>query len=74
MGLYLNRYGESAKFFHRNVERVYCIDDEWFFTIRRGYDQGPYETEARARQALASFIQEQLHFESRLMGMKTNSL
>lgn len=74
MGLYLNRYGESAKFFHRNAERVYCIDDVWYFTIRRGYDQGPYESESQARQALAGFVQEQIHFESRLMGMKTNSL
>ena len=74
MSLYLNRYGEAAKFFHRNAERVYCIEDEWYFTIRRGYDQGPYETEDEARQALARFVQEQINFESRLLSVKTNSL
>ena len=39
------------------------IGDKWYFSIRRGYDQGPYDTEDEAHQALASFIQEQISFE-----------
>lgn len=63
MSLYLNRYGETSHLLHSRGERVYSIDAEWYFSIRRGYDLGPYETENEARQALISFVQEQLDFE-----------
>lgn len=74
MKLYLNRNGESSHLFQRNYERVYRIDDEWYFNVRRGYDQGPYASEADARQALVSFVQEQLDFESSLNNQKRQML
>jgi len=64
--LYLNRTGESFHHFQRSDERVYSIDEEWYFNIRRGYDQGPFESEVDTRQALAEFVLEQLEFESSL--------
>ena len=74
MKLYLNRNGESAHTFHRSEGRIYNIDDEWYFTVRRGYDQGPYPTEIAARQTLARYVQEQLEFEKQLSSKKTGSL
>ena len=66
MSLYLNRNGESPQPLHqRSLGRIYNIDDEWYFTVRRGYDQGPYATEAAAREALAIYVQDQLAFEAR---------
>ena len=74
MGLYLNRNGESSHLFQRSADRIYSIDEEWYFNIRRGYDQGPYESEVDTRQALISFVQEQLEFESSLGSKKANTL
>ena len=74
MSLYLNRNGESSHFFQRSEDRIYSIDEEWYFNIRRGYDQGPYESEVDARQALISFVLEQLEFESCLGSKKVNTL
>ena len=59
------RYGETGTAPARRA-RVYRIGEEWYFAIRRGIDQGPYESERQARQALVKFIQEQLDFERRL--------
>ena len=64
--LYLNRIGETSHLFQRSDERIYSIDEEWYFNVRRGYDQGPYESEVDARQALVDFVLEQLKFESSL--------
>lgn len=63
MGLYLHRNGESTPQFHRSTERIYNIDDEWYFTVRRGYDQGPYLSECEAKKALTEYVQAQLEFE-----------
>ncbi len=64
-GLYLSRYGESQHHFNRHDKRLYCIDNEWYFLVRRGYDQGPYESEGEARGALIDFVQKQLNFEKK---------
>ena len=68
MSLYLNRHGESSHLFHRRKKRVYSIDDDWYFTVRRGYDQGPYPTECVAHQALVDFVQQQIECENCLTG------
>ncbi|MFO7603829.1 MAG: DUF6316 family protein [Gammaproteobacteria bacterium] len=68
MRLYLNRNGEASQPPHqRSVGRIYNIDDEWYFTVRRGYDQGPYASETAAREALSAYVQEQLEFERRVV-------
>lgn len=56
------RYGESG-FIPFRSGRFYRHSGDWFFSIRRGVDQGPYNDETRAKKALAAFIQDQLRFE-----------
>ncbi|MDH5181980.1 MAG: DUF6316 family protein [Gammaproteobacteria bacterium] len=62
----LNRHGEVGAVPFRN-ERFYTHRGEWFFSVRRGVDQGPYASEIEARGALREFIEAQLHFEYQLL-------
>ena len=47
-------------------DRFYCVNDEWYFAIRRGPDQGPYPNKEAAQAALKKFIAEELVLERRL--------
>ncbi len=47
-------------------DRFYSIQDEWYFAIRRGPDQGPYPSKQAAQAALRKFIAEELQLERRL--------
>ena len=47
-------------------DRFYCVNDEWYFAIRRGPDQGPYPSKEAAQGALKKFIAEELALERRL--------
>ena len=47
-------------------DRFYSIQDQWYFAIRRGPDQGPYPTKAAAHEALRKFIEEELRLERRM--------
>ena len=47
-------------------DRFYCVNDEWYFAIRRGPDQGPYPSKEAAQAALKKFIAEELVLERRL--------
>jgi len=60
-----NRYGEQGTVQFRSG-RFYCIDNEWWFAIRRGPDQGPYPSRAAARQSLIDFLNDQFAFEKYL--------
>lgn len=62
---YPNRVREDGNIPFRS-DRFFCIDGEWFFAIRRGPDQGPYETRDAAREALRNFIEDQLSLERRI--------
>ena len=46
--------------------RFYSVDNEWWFAIRRGADQGPYRTKAVAKQGLIEYLNEQFAFEKNL--------
>ena len=46
-------------------DRFYCVNDEWYFAIRRGPDQGPYPSQESAQAALKKFIAEELALERR---------
>ena len=59
------RQNEDKIALNRN-ERFYCMNDEWFFAIRRGPDQGPYPSRDVAQAALKKFIAEELAIERRL--------
>lgn len=48
------------------TDRFYCSENEWYFCIRRGPDQGPYLSRDLAENALQDFIREQKEQESRL--------
>ena len=58
------RANEASAAPYRN-DRFYCIEDEWFFAIRRGPDQGPYFSKAAAQEALKKIISEELRHERR---------
>lgn len=62
----LNRHGEVGAVPLRN-ERFYLHRKDWYFSIRRGVDQGPFASEIEARGALREFIEEQLLFEHQLL-------
>ena len=48
----------DGKRFFRSSDRVFKQADGWYYSAREG-DRGPYDTEQRARDELARFIQEQ---------------
>ena len=62
---WLNRKGEEGAAPFRSG-RFYCVGSEWFFAVRRGVDQGPYNTKPDARTALVEYINDQLSFEKHL--------
>ena len=59
------RSNEATAAPYRN-DRFYCIEDEWYFAIRRGPDQGPYPSKVAAQDALKKLIAEELRYERRL--------
>lgn len=60
-----NRLNENNTAPYRS-DRFYCDNDEWYFAIRRGPDQGPYPSKEAAQSALKKFIAEELALERRL--------
>lgn len=60
-----NRLNEDKAAAYRS-DRFYCINDEWYFAIRRGPDQGPYPSKESAQAALKQYIAEELALERRL--------
>jgi len=60
-----NRLNEDKVAPYRS-DRFYCVNDEWYFAIRRGPDQGPYPSKEAAQDALKKFIAEELALERRL--------
>jgi len=58
----LNKHGK-IKF---RADRFYSTNDEWFFCVRRGPDQGPYISRDMAENALRDFIKEQKDQESKI--------
>ena len=48
------------------TDRFISTNEEWFFCIRRGPDQGPYNSRELAENALKKFIQDQKEMESRI--------
>ena len=61
----INRFGEFGPIPHR-TDRIYCSNGDWYFVIRRGIDQGPYDTREQAEAALKLYVQDQLAFEDSL--------
>jgi len=60
-----NRHEEKGAIPFR-TGRFYCVDNEWWFAIRRGPDQGPYETKVSAKQSLIAYLNDQFTFEKHL--------
>jgi hypothetical protein len=59
------RHGEHGGIPFR-TGRYYTVDNEWWFAIRRGPDQGPYESKSDARKALIEYLNDQFEFEKHL--------
>jgi len=60
-----NRHSESGAIPFR-TGRFYCVDNEWWFAIRRGPDQGPYITKPMAKLSLIEYLNDQFTFEKHL--------
>lgn len=60
-----SRHGEGGAIPFR-TGRFYCVQNEWWFAIRRGPDQGPYPTRAAARQSLIEYLNDMFTFEKDL--------
>ena len=67
---FMNRKGESGSVPFRSG-RFYSVGSEWYFAVRRGIDQGPYDSKEKAREALVNFINDQLAFENLLEKNRT---
>lgn len=61
----LYRFGEHRPIPQRK-DRFYQDGDAWYFSIRKGPDQGPYKDETEAKAALVEFIQDEMAFEKDL--------
>ena len=57
--LQITRFGEQNVIPARS-ERFYQNSHEWFFSVRSGFDQGPYLTFDEAREALTHYIESSL--------------
>jgi len=60
-----SRHGERGSIPYR-TSRFYSVGHEWWFSIRRGPDQGPYPSKAAAKLSLIEFLNDQLAFEKHL--------
>lgn len=58
-----NRFGEEGPIPYR-TERVYSVGSEWFFSVRKGTDKGPFKSEEEAKAAMVEYISEQLLLEN----------
>ena len=58
-----NRFGEHGPIPFR-TERIYSVGHEWFFSVRRGSERGPFASEEEAKAALVEFIREELAKET----------
>ena len=52
-----NRQGETDSL-HFRSGRLFCVDNDWYYSTREGADIGPFPTKADAEVALASFLKE----------------
>ena len=57
------RFGEEGQVPYR-TERIYSVGSEWFFSVRKGTEQGPFETEEAAKAAMVEFVSDQLLIEN----------
>lgn len=51
------RHGEGDTV-HFRSGRVFCVDNDWYYSTREGKDIGPFSTKAEAEVALALFLKE----------------
>ena len=58
----LKRYGEQGNVPPR-TGRYYKVDSQWWVSVRRGSDKGPFKTKALARQALVDYLKDQFTLE-----------
>jgi len=58
-----NRFGENGPVPFR-TDRIYSVGHEWFFSVRKGNERGPFATEEEAKLALIGFIREELAKET----------
>ncbi len=52
-----NRHGETDNL-HFRSGRLFCVDNDWYYSTREGIDVGPFPTKAEAEVALDSFLKD----------------
>ena len=57
------RFGEEGPVPYR-TERIYSVGGEWFFSVRKGTDHGPFKSEEEAKAAMVEFVSDQLLIEN----------
>ena len=57
------RFGEEGPVPYR-TDRIYSVGNEWFFSVRKGADQGPFKSEEEAKQAMIEFVSDALLIEN----------
>ncbi|MDH5445450.1 MAG: DUF6316 family protein [Gammaproteobacteria bacterium] len=58
-----NRFGEDGPVPYR-TDRIYSVGNEWFFSVRKGQDQGPFKSEDEAKAAMVEFVSDALLIEN----------
>ena len=51
----MRKTDSDAKTFFRSADRVFQVDDSWWFGTREG-DHGPFKSRKAAQDALAQFV------------------
>ncbi|OEY66640.1 DUF6316 family protein [Marinobacter sp. X15-166B] len=50
-----HRAGEACALPFRS-ERIFCVDNKWYFTTREGFDSGPFYSRQRAEIGVQRFL------------------
>lgn len=67
MIMHENRFNESGREIPFRTGRFFQTNNAWWFAIRRGPDQGPYNTQESAKVALVEYLNDMFVLEGMLM-------
>lgn len=51
--------GDTTRTFFRS-DRFFAVSSQWFFSTREAGDRGPFETQDQAKQALQTYLIEEV--------------
>ncbi len=59
----MKRDGEETDAVFRSG-RFYCVETEWYFSVREQSDQGPYSSKLSAEQGLKTYLSDFEYFKT----------